>query len=233
MATETDSFHPEEQSMSERGSASTIAFVDTAMSSDPDLDSSEITMRMLGPVLLPEGYINDYADRERAISIAALIAGPENVQDRMLGRVIEHEPFLSAARLGLQTAVMHTRIFSAPPDVSNSRNLPRQLHFVCAFSLGRVIPATKMPRTARHAHLARILGPLGEDVRRISPQFKDYPACIGLRSCIAIRPRSESGHLWSYRHSFASRAAPDSRVRPKRWPSESFSKQHGEGDKHE
>jgi hypothetical protein len=47
-------------------------------------------MRMLGPVMLLEGYINSYADRERAISIAALFVGPENVQDRMLGRVIDH-----------------------------------------------------------------------------------------------------------------------------------------------
>lgn len=38
-----------------------------------------IPKRLLGPVLLLEGYINDYADREPAISIAALIAGPENV----------------------------------------------------------------------------------------------------------------------------------------------------------
>jgi osmotically-inducible protein OsmY len=60
------------------------------MSANPDLDSSGISMRMLGPVMLLEGYINSYADRERAISIAALFVGPENVQDRMLGRVIDH-----------------------------------------------------------------------------------------------------------------------------------------------
>jgi osmotically-inducible protein OsmY len=41
---------------------------------------------MLGPVVLLEGYITKPADRDKAISIAAMIVGQDNVQDRMLSR---------------------------------------------------------------------------------------------------------------------------------------------------
>jgi osmotically-inducible protein OsmY len=41
---------------------------------------------MLGPVVLLEGYITNGADRDKAISLAAMIVGEENVQDRMLSR---------------------------------------------------------------------------------------------------------------------------------------------------
>ncbi|WP_018856352.1 BON domain-containing protein [Rhizobium sp. 42MFCr.1] len=86
----SDSFSHEQHCTSGHSSAATIASVEAAMSADPDLDSSAITIKMLGPVILLEGYINNYAERERATSIAALIVGPENVQDRMLGRIIGH-----------------------------------------------------------------------------------------------------------------------------------------------
>jgi len=86
----SDSFSHEQHCTSGHSSASTIASVEAAMSADPDLDNSAITIRMLGPVILLEGYVKSYAERERATSIAALIAGPENVRDRMLGRIIEH-----------------------------------------------------------------------------------------------------------------------------------------------
>ena len=47
---------------------------------------SAIEIRMLGPVVLLEDYITKPADREKAIALAAIIVGSENVQDRMLSR---------------------------------------------------------------------------------------------------------------------------------------------------
>ncbi|MGR9424175.1 BON domain-containing protein [Rhizobium leguminosarum] len=67
-------------------SASTIATIEAALSADRDIDSSAIEIRMLGPVVLLEGYIANAADREKAISLAAMFVGQENVQDRMLSR---------------------------------------------------------------------------------------------------------------------------------------------------
>jgi len=66
--------------------ASTIATISAALSVDPHIDSSAIEIRMLGPVVLLEGYITNAADRDKAISLAAMIVGQENVQDRMLSR---------------------------------------------------------------------------------------------------------------------------------------------------
>ncbi|SEI17441.1 hypothetical protein SAMN05216228_103411 [Rhizobium tibeticum] len=82
----SDSYSHEECCSQGHSSASTIATIEAALSADPDLDSSAITIRMLGPVVLLEGYITKIVDRERAISLAAMIVGPQNVQDRMLGR---------------------------------------------------------------------------------------------------------------------------------------------------
>lgn len=84
-------FGPENHSHEERcpqghSSASTIATIEAALSADPDLVSSAIEIRMLGPVVLLEGYITKPEAREKAISLAAMIVGPENVQDRMLSR---------------------------------------------------------------------------------------------------------------------------------------------------
>lgn len=62
------------------------ATIEAALSADRDIDSSAIEIRMLGPVVLLEGYITNAADRDKAISIAAMIVGQENVQDRMLSR---------------------------------------------------------------------------------------------------------------------------------------------------
>ncbi|WP_313903809.1 BON domain-containing protein [Rhizobium leguminosarum] len=45
-----------------------------------------LEIRMLGPVVLLEGFITNAADREKAISLAAMIVGYKNVQDRMLSR---------------------------------------------------------------------------------------------------------------------------------------------------
>jgi osmotically-inducible protein OsmY len=58
--------------------------IEAALSADRDSDSSAIEIRMLGPVVLLEGYIANAADREKAISLAAMIVGEENVKDRML-----------------------------------------------------------------------------------------------------------------------------------------------------
>ncbi|MBY5839755.1 transport-associated protein [Rhizobium leguminosarum] len=52
----------------------------------PDIDSSAIEIRMLGPVVLLECFITKAVDRDKAISLAAMIVGEENVQDRMLSR---------------------------------------------------------------------------------------------------------------------------------------------------
>jgi osmotically-inducible protein OsmY len=76
----------EERCSQGHSSASTIATIEAALSADRDIDSSAIEIRMLGPVVLLEGYITKPADRDKAISIAAMIVGQENVQDRMLSR---------------------------------------------------------------------------------------------------------------------------------------------------
>jgi osmotically-inducible protein OsmY len=66
--------------------AATIATISATLAADPDVDSSAVEIRMLGPVVLLEGYITKAADRDKIISLAASIVGWENVQDRMLSR---------------------------------------------------------------------------------------------------------------------------------------------------
>ncbi|KKZ83988.1 transporter [Rhizobium phaseoli] len=61
-----------------------LASVQAAVSME--LESSSISVRMVGRSVLLEGYVADYGDREKATAIAALIAGPENVNDRMRDR---------------------------------------------------------------------------------------------------------------------------------------------------
>ncbi|WP_208247709.1 BON domain-containing protein (plasmid) [Rhizobium sp. T1470] len=82
----SDNFSHEQCCSQGHSSASTIATIQSAVSADPDIDSNAITIHMLGPVVLLEGYITNAADRDKAISIAAMIVGFENVQDRMLSR---------------------------------------------------------------------------------------------------------------------------------------------------
>ncbi|CDM63006.1 MULTISPECIES: BON domain-containing protein [Rhizobium] len=82
----SDNFSHEQCCSQGHSSASTIATIQSALSADPDIDSNAITIHMLGPVVLLEGYITNAADRDKAISIAAMIVGFENVQDRMLSR---------------------------------------------------------------------------------------------------------------------------------------------------
>ena len=84
-----ESFRHEQHCTSGHSSASTIASVQAALSADLELDSSSITVKMIGPVVLLEGYINNSAERERAIAVAASIVGAENLQDRMFARVFE------------------------------------------------------------------------------------------------------------------------------------------------
>ncbi|MBX4908567.1 MULTISPECIES: BON domain-containing protein [Rhizobium] len=81
-----DNNNHEERCPQGHSSAATIATIEAALSADPDIDSSAIEVRMLGPVVLLEGYITKPADREKAISLAAMIVGQENVHDRMLSR---------------------------------------------------------------------------------------------------------------------------------------------------
>ncbi|MDQ0562450.1 osmotically-inducible protein OsmY [Rhizobium mesoamericanum] len=82
----SDSYSHEECCSQGHSSASTIASIQAALSADPDIDSSAIAIRMLGPIVLLEGFITNTSDREKVISLAAMIVGPENVQDRMLSR---------------------------------------------------------------------------------------------------------------------------------------------------
>ncbi|MBB3644518.1 osmotically-inducible protein OsmY [Rhizobium sp. BK619] len=63
-----------------------LASVQAAVSKEPELESSSISVSMVGRSVLLEGYVADYGDREKATAIAALIAGPENVHDRMRDR---------------------------------------------------------------------------------------------------------------------------------------------------
>jgi len=81
-----DNASHEERCSQGHSSASTIATIEAVLSADLDIDSSAIEIRMLGPVVLLEGYITNAADRDKAISLAAMIVGQENVQDRMLSR---------------------------------------------------------------------------------------------------------------------------------------------------
>ncbi|WSH63945.1 BON domain-containing protein [Rhizobium ruizarguesonis] len=83
-----DNYSHQERCSQGHSSASTIATIEAALSADPDIDSSAIEIRMLGPVVLLEGYITNASDRDKAISIAAMIVGQENVQDRMLSRYL-------------------------------------------------------------------------------------------------------------------------------------------------
>ncbi|MBX4959548.1 BON domain-containing protein [Rhizobium lentis] len=76
----------EERCSEGHSAASTIATISATLSADPDIDSSAIEIRMLGPVVVLEGYITKAADRDKVISLAAMIVGWENVQDRMLSR---------------------------------------------------------------------------------------------------------------------------------------------------
>ncbi|MBB4194775.1 osmotically-inducible protein OsmY [Rhizobium aethiopicum] len=63
-----------------------LASVQAAVSAEPDLESSSISVSMVGRSVLLEGYVVGYGNREKATAIAALIAGPENVHDRMQDR---------------------------------------------------------------------------------------------------------------------------------------------------
>ncbi|MDQ0561967.1 osmotically-inducible protein OsmY [Rhizobium mesoamericanum] len=70
-----------------------LTSVHAAMSAELELESSLISVSMVGRRILLEGYVADYADREKATAIAAMIAGPENVQDRL--RDVEEMAFAS------------------------------------------------------------------------------------------------------------------------------------------
>ncbi|MBX4908930.1 MULTISPECIES: BON domain-containing protein [Rhizobium] len=63
-----------------------LASVQAAVSAEPELESSSISVSMVGRSVLLEGYVAGYGDREKVTAIAALIAGPENVHDRMQDR---------------------------------------------------------------------------------------------------------------------------------------------------
>lgn len=81
-----DNNNHEERFSQGHSSAATVATIEAALSADPDIDSSAIEVRMLGPVVMLEGYIAKPADRDKAIALAAMIVGEEYVHDRMLSR---------------------------------------------------------------------------------------------------------------------------------------------------
>lgn len=71
-----------------------LASVQAAMSAEHALKSSLISVSMVGRSVLLEGYVPDCADREKATAIASMIAGPENVNDRL--RDVDEMAFASA-----------------------------------------------------------------------------------------------------------------------------------------
>lgn len=86
----SDSFTHEGCCTQGHSSASAIATIQAALSAEPDMDSSAITVRMIGFVVVLEGYISNAAHRDKAIAIAAMVVGFENVHDRMLSRFSSH-----------------------------------------------------------------------------------------------------------------------------------------------
>ncbi|WP_413711665.1 BON domain-containing protein [Rhizobium sp. Rhizsp82] len=74
--------------------------VQAAMSAEHDLKSSSISVSVIGRRVLLEGYVASYGDREKATAIASMIAGPENVHDRL--RDIEE---MAVATLALELSL--------------------------------------------------------------------------------------------------------------------------------
>ncbi|MFK0331085.1 hypothetical protein ACIQUB_08170 [Rhizobium sp. NPDC090275] len=72
----------------ERGhsQSSMRAAVESALSADPDLDCTEITVTMLGRYAVLEGFAHSAGDIVRAMMIAEDVVGQGNVQSRMLRR---------------------------------------------------------------------------------------------------------------------------------------------------
>ena len=68
--------------------ASTIASVAAAFTADSSFDSQSVIVKILGPIVILEGYIAQRSDREKAVRIAEEIVGAGKVQDRMLCRNI-------------------------------------------------------------------------------------------------------------------------------------------------
>ena len=63
------------------------------MPAEPQLEVSSIAVSIVGRNVLLEGYVSDCGDREKATAIAAMIAGPENVHNRL--RDVEEVTFAS------------------------------------------------------------------------------------------------------------------------------------------
>ena len=67
-------------------SSSIKASIAAAWAADPQLDSSGIVIKVLGPIAVLEGYLSATDHRDVAIRIAEVVVGAGNVQDRMLFR---------------------------------------------------------------------------------------------------------------------------------------------------
>jgi hypothetical protein len=62
------------------------AAIESALSADADLDCTEITVTMIGPYAVLEGFAHSAGDIVRAMMIAEDVVGQGNVQSRMLRR---------------------------------------------------------------------------------------------------------------------------------------------------
>ncbi len=82
----SESFTHEQWCQQGHSSASTIATVKAALAAVPDIDSSAMTIHMIGPELVLEGYITNVDHRDKAVAVAAMFVGIDNVHDRMLKR---------------------------------------------------------------------------------------------------------------------------------------------------
>lgn len=66
--------------------SSMLAALAAAIAADPSVDGESVTVRMLGPIVILEGYLSAKAHRATVFRIAEQIAGQGRVQDRMLCR---------------------------------------------------------------------------------------------------------------------------------------------------
>jgi hypothetical protein len=74
------------------------------------LDSSSIIVGTVGNRVLLQGSVSDYSEREKATAIAALIAGPENIQDQMVSPdLVADAPSSKAARPSASRQIRHSQ----------------------------------------------------------------------------------------------------------------------------
>lgn len=67
-------------------SASVKAAIHAAWAAEPGLDSSGLTVTVLGPITILEGYLSARDDRDAAVRVAEAVVGNGRVRDRMMYR---------------------------------------------------------------------------------------------------------------------------------------------------